>query len=105
MKNQMDHHHHRLPQENQRKNNNHRQVLDNTINFTSLNHENLEKDVIEQFTKFGFPVLTSIQSLGLKVIVRDYDSLLVAPTGSGKTEAAIIPITKLISLNKKENGI
>ena len=105
MKNQMDQRYLRHQQVNQRKNNNHRQVLDNSINFTSLNQDKLEIDVIEQFNKFGFPVLTSIQTLGLKVIVRDYDSLLVAPTGSGKTEAAIIPITKLISLNKKEDGI
>src|ERR671910_548186 len=94
--------HHQLKQ---RKNKNNRPILDNSISFTSLNPEDLEKVVINQFNKFGFPVLTSIQNLGLKVIVRDYDSLLVAPTGSGKTEAAIVPIIKLISLNKKENGI
>src|SRR5687768_7704286 len=94
--------HHQLKQ---RKNKNNRPILDNSISFTSLNPEDLEKVVINQFNKFGFPVLTSIQDLGLKVIVRDYDSLLVAPTGSGKTEAAIVPIIKLISLNKKENGI
>ena len=94
--------HHQL---NQRKNKNNRPILDNSIGFTSLNPEDLEKLVINQFNKFGFPVLTSIQNLGLKVIVRDYDSLLVAPTGSGKTEAAIVPIIKLISLNKKEDGI
>ena len=94
--------HHQLKQ---RKSKNNRPILDNSISFTSLNPENLEKVVINQFNKFGFPVLTSIQNLGLKVIVRDYDSLLVAPTGSGKTEAAIVPIIKLISLNKKENGI
>src|SRR5688500_8756203 len=94
--------HHQLKQ---RKNKNNRPILDNSISFTSLNPEDLEKVVINQFNKFGFPILTNIQNLSLKVIVRDYDSLLVAPTGSGKTEAAIVPIIKLISINKKENGI
>jgi ATP-dependent helicase Lhr and Lhr-like helicase len=79
--------------------------LDNSIYFTTLGADYLEQVVINQFNKFGFPILTNIQKLGLKVIVRDYDSLLVAPTGSGKTEAAIVPIIKLISLNKKESGI
>jgi ATP-dependent Lhr-like helicase len=83
----------------------HHQKPDNSIYFTSLRSENLEDVVINQFNKFGFPLLTNIQNLGIKVIVRDYDSLLVAPTGSGKTEAAIVPIIKLISINKKENGI
>jgi ATP-dependent Lhr-like helicase len=82
----------------------HHQKPDNSIYFTSLRSENLEDVVINQFNKFGFPLLTNIQNLGIKVIVRDYDSLLVAPTGSGKTEAAIVPIIKLISINKKENG-
>ena len=90
-------HHHHLPR--------HHQNLDKSIYFTSLRPENLEEVVINQFNKFGFPILTNIQNLGIKVIVRDYDSLLVAPTGSGKTEAAIVPIIKLISINKKENGI
>jgi ATP-dependent helicase Lhr and Lhr-like helicase len=105
MKSQVHHpHHHQQINKSQSKDNR-RPILDNSISFTSLKHENLEKFVIDQFNKFGFPVLTEIQNLGLKVIVRDYDSLLVAPTGSGKTEAAIVPIIKLISLNKKENGI
>ncbi|MGE5862909.1 MAG: DEAD/DEAH box helicase [Nitrososphaerales archaeon] len=108
MKSQIHHQHqhqHINKRKNKNKNKNSRPLPDNSIYFTSLNREDLEKIVIDQFNKFGFPVLTSIQTLGLKVIVRDYDSLLVAPTGSGKTEAAIVPIIKLISLNKKENGI
>src|SRR5215210_3670589 len=92
-------HHHQINKKNNR------QKLDNSIYFTSLRSEDLEEVVINQFNKFGFPILKNIQNLSLKVILRDYDSLLVAPTGSGKTEAAIVPIIKLISLNKKESGI
>ena len=97
--------HHQINKRNDHRHHQHHNKLDNSIYFTSLRSEDLEKVVINQFNKFGFPTLTNIQNLGLKVIVRDYDSLLVAPTGSGKTEAAIVPIIKLISLNKKENGI
>ena len=88
--------HHQINKKNNRRHQHHKQT-DNSIYFTSLKSEDLEKVVINQFNKFGFPTLTNIQNLGLKVIVRDYDSLLVAPTGSGKTEAAILPIIKLIS--------
>ena len=97
-------HHHQINKRNDSRTH-HNQKLDNSIYFTSLRSQDLEEVVINQFNKFGFPTLTNIQNLGLKVIVRDYDSLLVAPTGSGKTEAAIVPIIKLISINKKENGI
>ena len=97
--------HHQINKKRNDQRHQHHKKLDNSIYFTSLRSEDLEKVVINQFNKFGFPTLTNIQNLGLKVIVRDYDSLLVAPTGSGKTEAAIVPIIKLISLNKKENGI
>ncbi|MGZ8890977.1 MAG: DEAD/DEAH box helicase, partial [Nitrososphaeraceae archaeon] len=96
-------HHHQINKKNNRHQNQHK--LDNSIYFTSLRSDDLEQVVINQFNKFGFPILTNIQKLSLKVIVRDYDSLLVAPTGSGKTEAAIVPIIKLISINKKESGI
>lgn len=76
-------HHHQINKRNDSRTH-HNQKLDNSIYFTSLRSEDLEEVVINQFNKFGFPTLTNIQNLGLKVIVRDYDSLLVAPTGSGK---------------------
>ncbi|HSF00064.1 MAG TPA: hypothetical protein VLA48_04140, partial [Nitrososphaeraceae archaeon] len=78
MKSQIHHQHqhqHINKRKNKNKNKNSRPLPDHSIYFTSLNHEDLEKIVIDQFNKFGFPVLTSIQTLGLKVIVRDYDSL------------------------------
>ena len=89
-------HHHQINKKNNCHQHQHQHKLDNSIYFTSLRSDDLEQVVINQFKKFGFPILTNIQKLSLKVIVRDYDSLLVAPTGSGKTEAAIVPIIKLI---------
>ncbi len=66
MKNQIQHPHQQI-NKRQNKENRRRPILDNSISFTSLKHENLEKFVIDQFNKFGFPVLTAIQNLGLKL--------------------------------------
>ena len=48
--------------------------------------------VREIFLKEGFKSLTAIQKKAIPVISRKINSLLVAPTGSGKTEAAVIPV-------------
>ncbi|MDP8942086.1 MAG: DEAD/DEAH box helicase, partial [Thermoproteota archaeon] len=53
--------------------------------------------VREIFLKEGFKSLTAIQKKAIPVISRKINSLLVAPTGSGKTEAAIIPIFTQLS--------
>ena len=36
--------------------------------------------------------LSSIQRLSMKDLVSGHDRVLVSPTGSGKTEAAILPL-------------
>ncbi|MFB5600240.1 MAG: DEAD/DEAH box helicase [Nitrososphaeraceae archaeon] len=73
--------------------------------MSKLNFAKAEKIIANQFSHYGFNNLNFIQNLALKVILRDYHCLIVAPTGSGKTEAAILPVIKLISLAKKEPGI
>ena len=73
--------------------------------MSKLNYEKAERIIVEQFSSYGFNTLTFIQNLAIKVILRDYHCLVVAPTGSGKTEAAILPVMKLISLVKNEPGI
>ena len=40
----------------------------------------------EKFRSLGFEQLTEIQKSALQVIYQKKDSLIVAPTGSGKTE-------------------
>ena len=60
----------------------------------------LENQVSERFSKLGWKRLTPIQSKAYPVILRRRNSLLVAPTGSGKTEAALVPI--IVSLASKE---
>jgi len=56
-----------------------------------------EQLTIEKFRKEGFTSLTAIQRKALPVISRRLNCLLVAPTGSGKTEAAVMPVFKMLS--------
>ncbi len=73
----------------------------------------VERLILNKFTKESFERLTSIQDQSYKVLARRKNSLLVAPTGSGKTEAAIIPVISILSNEKilgkdrleKNNGI
>ncbi|GKS60785.1 helicase [Candidatus Nitrosocosmicus sp.] len=60
-----------------------------------------EQLILAKFEKESFKQLTSIQAQSYKVIARKRHSLLVAPTGSGKTEAAIIPVISILSDEKK----
>ena len=53
------------------------------------------------FEKFGFSKLTEIQKKALPIILQKKDYLVIAPTGSGKTECSIIPIFSLLKNSKK----
>jgi len=67
----------------------------------------IDEQIIESFRDEGFQKLTKIQSISIPVISRMQNCLLVAPTGSGKTEASIIPIFSLVENEraKKPNFI
>lgn len=67
----------------------------------------IDEQIIESFRDEGFQKLTKIQSISIPVISRMQNCLLVAPTGSGKTEASIIPIFSLLEneRTKKPNFI
>lgn len=65
-----------------------------------------EAQVESYIRKIGFSELTPIQRKAVPVILRGRDTLLVAPTGSGKTEAAVIPIfTQLSSSRPQLKGV
>ncbi len=66
-----------------------------------------DEQIIESFRNEGFQNLTKIQRISIPVISRMQNCLLVAPTGSGKTEASIIPIFFLLENEraKKSNFI
>ena len=52
------------------------------------------------FGKQGFTKLTEIQKKASPIILQKKDCLVVAPTGSGKTECSIIPIFSLVKTSK-----
>mgnify|MGYP000120110993 CR=1 FL=1 len=54
----------------------------------------------EKFRLLGFEQLTEIQKNALPIIYQKKDSLIVAPTGSGKTECATIPIFSKLKTKK-----
>ena len=55
----------------------------------------------EKFRSLGFENLTDIQKKAVPIIFQKIDSLIVAPTGSGKTESSVIPIFTHIAKSKK----
>jgi len=66
-----------------------------------------EKKILDVFRKLGFNKLTQIQQQAVsKVISTDIDLVVSAPTGSGKTEAVIVPLfLKILNQNSIKNGI
>lgn len=67
--------------------------------------QNFEDNIKKKYNEIGFSNLTNIQSKSYSKIVKGENLLLIAPTGSGKTEAAIIPIIMIIRNNKKKNKV
>src|ERR671923_3009220 len=67
---------------------------------TTLKSKETEQLIIENFRKEGFEYLTTIQQKALPVIARRVNCLLVAPTGSGKTEAAVLPVFTMLANEK-----
>ncbi|MCD6511685.1 MAG: DEAD/DEAH box helicase [Thaumarchaeota archaeon] len=51
-----------------------------------------EREVLDRFVKAGWKEPLPIQRKSLPVLLRKRNALIVSPTGSGKTEAAVIPI-------------
>jgi ATP-dependent Lhr-like helicase len=60
----------------------------------------LDARVEQRFKDLGLAELTPIQKKSYKLLVRGKSALLVAPTGSGKTEAAVIPIFSRLGAEK-----
>ena len=61
--------------------------------------------ILESFKSNGFDTLTEIQKQAFPVVNRRGNCLLVAPTGSGKTEAAIMPVISLMSQADRPTGL
>lgn len=61
--------------------------------------------VFAKFNSLGFSTLTEIQKKAIPVLVQKKDCLIVAPTGSGKTECSVIPVFSFVSAAKKMGKI
>jgi len=58
--------------------------------------------IVECLKRLGYGGLTTLQHECLKHILRGKSAVVVAPTGSGKTEAAVFPIMLKISVERVE---
>ncbi|MGH9999397.1 MAG: DEAD/DEAH box helicase [Nitrosopumilaceae archaeon] len=64
-----------------------------------------ESELEAKFHSLGFKNLTYIQKKAIPAIFQKIDSLVIAPTGSGKTETAVIPIFARLAKSKKPRKI
>ncbi|MFB5630952.1 MAG: DEAD/DEAH box helicase [Nitrosopumilaceae archaeon] len=65
----------------------------------------LEKNLTAKFHSLGFKQLTQIQSKAVPIIFQKKDTLVIAPTGSGKTECSVIPIFSHLKKSKQPGKI
>lgn len=59
-------------------------------------HAKTPSDIRAIFSQMGFDSMTHIQEIGIPRILQKRDSLVIAPTGSGKTECVVIPAFALL---------
>ena len=65
----------------------------------------LDTNLTAKFHSLGFKQLTQIQIKAVPIIYQKKDTLVIAPTGSGKTECSVIPIFSHIKQSKKSGKI
>ena len=70
-----------------------------------LKSQHPEAFLEEKFHSLGFEQLTDIQKRATPIIYQKIDSLIIAPTGSGKTECSVIPTFSQIKETKKQGKI
>ena len=73
-------------------------------------HDKMKKQLIDpklttKFHSLGFKKLTDIQKKAIPIIFQKKDCIVIAPTGSGKTECSIIPIFSHLKKSKKEGKV
>jgi len=74
-----------------------------TLDYDEKTIKLINSFIIEKFRTFGFNNLTDIQKRASPKILQKNNSLVIAPTGSGKTECATIPIFEHIKKTKLPN--
>jgi len=73
-------------------------------------HDKMKKQLLDpklttKFHSLGFKKLTDIQKKAIPIIFQKKDCIVIAPTGSGKTECSIIPIFSHLKKSKKEDKV
>ena len=77
----------------------------NDLEQKILRNPPIENFLEEKFRSFGFEQLTNIQKKAIPVIYQKKNSLIIAPTGSGKTECSVIPIFSHVKKMKEQGKI
>ncbi len=65
----------------------------------------LKPQIKRALSIFGFKHPTEIQDSAIPEIIRGQNVLLIAPTGTGKTEAALLPVFDLFLDIPERKGI
>ena len=65
----------------------------------------VEERILEVLRERGFSDFTDPQRIGIPEILKNQNVLLTSPTGSGKTEAAVLPVFYRLSEMKEETDI
>ncbi len=68
-------------------------------------HNKQLDSVLDKFHGLGFTQLTEIQKKALPLILQKKDALIIAPTGSGKTECSVIPVFSFVSSTRQTGKI
>ena len=68
-------------------------------------NESTLNDLIEHIQSLGFKSLTNIQKKAVPIILNKVNTLIISPTGTGKTEAAILPLFYLVAKEKDRQGL
>jgi len=77
----------------------------NELELDKKNNKILDSTISKKFKSIGFEDLTEIQKEAIPEILAEKNCLIIAPTGSGKTECATIPIFSKLKTRKVSNKI
>ena len=77
----------------------------NELDLDKRKNKILDTEISKKFKSIGFETLTEIQKQAIPEILEEKNCLIIAPTGSGKTECATIPIFSKLKNRKIKNKI
>ena len=77
----------------------------NELDLDKRKNKTLDPIISSKFKSLGFENLTEIQKQAIPNIMEEKNCLIIAPTGSGKTECATIPIFSKLKTRKIPNKI